>query len=161
MSYHHFRYRRMGLSTGILRKRKKLSGNRKAALEVYSQKEAGNWEADTVISGWEKSKAYFAILAERKTRFHIAVKIHERKADTTAVAIVESLSVFLPELMKSTTCERGSEFANWKTIEQKLNCGVFLADPYWIWKNFALCFYIECLAIWIAKILTFLLYFCW
>lgn len=42
MSYHHFRYRRMELSTGILRKRKKLSGNHKAALEVYSQKEAGN-----------------------------------------------------------------------------------------------------------------------
>ena len=47
---------------------------RKRDKSVYSRKEAGHWEADTVVSGQGKSKACFATLAERKTRFYIAVK---------------------------------------------------------------------------------------
>ena len=45
---------------------------RKRDKSVYSRKEAGHWEADTVVSGLGKSKACFATLAERKTRFYIA-----------------------------------------------------------------------------------------
>ena len=55
---------------------------RKRDKSVYSRKEAGHWEADTVVSGQGKSKACFATLAERKTRFYIAVKIPDRKAST-------------------------------------------------------------------------------
>ena len=42
---------------------------RKRDKSVYSRKEAGHWEADTVVSGQGKSRACFATLAERKTRF--------------------------------------------------------------------------------------------
>ena len=47
---------------------------RKRDKSVYSRQEAGHWEADTVVSGQGKSKACFATLAERKTRFYIAMK---------------------------------------------------------------------------------------
>ena len=39
-----------------------------------------------------KSKACFATLAERKTRFYIAVKMHDRRAETMESAIVSVLS---------------------------------------------------------------------
>ena len=55
---------------------------RKRDKSVYSRKEAGHWEADTVVSGQGKSKACFATLAERKTRFYIAVKMPDRRAET-------------------------------------------------------------------------------
>ena len=108
---------------------------RKRDKSVYSRKEAGHWEADTVVSGQGKSKACFATLAERKTRFYIAVKIPDRKAETMAAAIVSALREVPPELVKSITCDRGSEFANWQSIESQLHCDVYFADPYCAWQK--------------------------
>lgn len=108
---------------------------RKRAKSVYSRKEAGHWEADTVVSGQGKSKTCFATLAERKTRFYIAVKIPDRKADTMAAAIIQTLSAFPKELVKTITCDRGSEFAGWQTIEKALNCDVYFTDPYCAWQK--------------------------
>ena len=101
---------------------------RKRDKSVYKRKEAGHWEADTVVSGQGKSKACFATLAERKTRLYLAMKIPDRKADTMAAAIITMLSEFPGELVKTITCDRGSEFANWQMIEKKLNCDVYFAD---------------------------------
>ena len=108
---------------------------RKRDKSVYSRKEAGHWEADTVVSGQGKSKSCFATLAERKTRFYIAVKIPDRKAETMAAAIVSALRDVPSELVKSITCDRGSEFANWQSIEKQLNCDVLFADPYCAWQK--------------------------
>ena len=130
--------RRKGKSHGIKETRGKFNKGksiRKRDKSVYSRKEAGHWEADTVVSGQGKSKACFATLAERKTRFYIAVKMPDRKADTMAATIIRTLSEFPPELVKTITCDRGMEFANWKEIEEKLNCDVYFADPYCAWQK--------------------------
>ena len=74
--------------------------------------------------GLGKSKACFATLAERKTRFYIAVKIPDRRAETMENAIVSVLSAFPPQLVKTITCDRGAEFANWRRIEERLHCDV-------------------------------------
>lgn len=89
---------------------------------VYSRKEFGHWEADTVVSGQGKSKACFATLAERKTRYYIAVKIPDRKGETMAKAIIDALSKFPEGAVKTITCDRGSEFACWREIEKALKC---------------------------------------
>lgn len=108
---------------------------RKRDKSVYKRDIAGHWEVDTVVSGQGKSKACFATLAERKTRFYIAIKMQNRKADTMAKTIIETLSQFPPELVKSITCDRGTEFANWKDIENALDCDVYFADPYCAWQK--------------------------
>ena len=108
---------------------------RKRDKSVYSRKEAGHWEADTVVSGQGKSKACFATLAERKTRFYIAVKMPDRRAETMENAIVAVLSAFPPQLVKTITCDRGAEFANWRRIEERLHCEVYFADPYCAWQK--------------------------
>lgn len=130
--------RRKGKSHNSKEKRGKFNAGksiRKRDKSVYSRKEAGHWEADTVVSGQGKSKACFATLAERKTRFYIAMKIPDRKADTMAAALVKMLSVFPSELVKTITCDRGAEFACWQTVEEKLNCDVYFADPYCAWQK--------------------------
>ncbi len=74
--------RRKGKSHGSKETRGKYSKGwsiRKRDKSVYSRKEGGHWEADTVESGQGKSKACFATLAERKTRFCIAVRIPDRR----------------------------------------------------------------------------------
>ena len=76
--------RRKGKSHGVKETRGKYSKGksiRKRDKSVYSRQEAGHWEADTVVSGQGKSKACFATLAERKTRFYIAVKMPDRRAE--------------------------------------------------------------------------------
>ncbi len=108
---------------------------RKRDKSIYRRLEAGHWEADTVVSGQGKSKTCFATLAERKTRFYIALKIPNRKADTMASALIEMLSTVPPELVKTITCDRGTEFANWQTVEKELNCEVYFADPYCAWQK--------------------------
>jgi len=50
-------------------------------------------------------------------------------------AIVSALAQFPPQLVKAITCDRGTEFANWRKIEQRLGCEVYFADPYCAWQK--------------------------
>ena len=108
---------------------------RKRDKSVYKRLEFGHWEADTVVSGRGKSKACFATLAERKTRFYIAIKMPDKSANSMVKAIMEALSGLPDDAVKTITCDRGSEFANWQIIEEKLNCKVYFTDPYCAWQK--------------------------
>ena len=130
--------RRKGKSHGSKESRGKYTEGktiRKRDKSVYRRTVAGHWEADTVVSGLGKSKACFVTLAERKTRYYTAMKLSDKKAITVENAIVKRLSAFPPQLVKTITCDRGSEFANWASIEQRLNCDVYFADPYCAWRK--------------------------
>lgn len=108
---------------------------RKRDKSVYSRKEFGHWEADTVVSGRGKTKACFATLAERTTRYYIAIKIPDRTGKTMAKAIIKELSALPKGAVKTITCDRGSEFACWRKIEQELHCNMYFADPYCAWQK--------------------------
>ena len=108
---------------------------RKRDKSVYKRQEFVHWEADTVVSGQGKSKACFATLAERKTRYYIAVKIPDRRGETMADAIISALSKFPSDAVKTITCDRGSEFAGWREVEAALNCQMYFADPYCAWQK--------------------------
>ena len=130
--------RRKGKSRGKKETRGKFNlgkSIRKRDKSVYKRLEYGHWEADTVVSGRGKSKVCFATLAERKTRYYIAIKMPNRNADTMARAIVSALKELPNEAVKSITCDRGTEFANWKYIEEQLGCNVYFADPYCAWQK--------------------------
>ena len=133
--------RRKGKSHGVKETRGKYSKGksiRKRGKSAYSRQEAGHWEADTAVSGQGKSKACFAALAERKTRFYIAVKIPGRKAETMETAIVAARSAFPSRLLKTITRNRGTEFANWRRMEERLHCEVYFTDPYCAWQKGAI-----------------------
>lgn len=108
---------------------------RKRDKNVYKRNEFGHWEADTVVSGRGKTKACFATLAERKTRYYIAIKIPDRTGTNMAKAIISTLSKLPKGAVKTITCDRGSEFANWREIEEKLDCKMYFADPYCAWQK--------------------------
>ena len=130
--------RRKGKTRGAKETRGKYNKGksiRKRDKQVYKRQEAGHWEADTVVSGQGKSKACFVTLAERKTRYYIAMKLPDKKAATVEDGIVKILSAYPPTLVKSITCDRGTEFANWANIESRLHCDVYFADPYFAWQK--------------------------
>ena len=48
-------------------------------------------------------------------------------------------TVCLPsQLVKTITRDRGTEFANWLQIEERLHCEVYFADPYCAWQKGAI-----------------------
>ena len=49
--------------------------------------------------------------------------------------IVSALSVFLPQLVKTITCDCGTEFANWRQIGVRLHCDVYFTAPYCAWQK--------------------------
>ena len=63
------------------------------------------------------------------------MKLPDKKASTVEDGIVELLSQVPPQFVKSITCDRGTEFANWANIEARLNCDVFFTDPYCAWQK--------------------------
>ena len=52
-----------------------------------------------------------------------------------AKAIIQTLSKLPKGAVKTITCDRGSEFANWRQIESELNCDMYFADPYCAWQK--------------------------
>lgn len=108
---------------------------RKRDKSVYKRKEFGHWEADTVVSGQGKSKVCFATLAERMTRYYIAVKIPDRTGKSMADAMIKVFSELPRGAVKTITCDRGSEFSDWRRIEKELGCNVYFADPYCAWQK--------------------------
>ena len=50
-------------------------------------------------------------------------------------AIVSVLSAFPPQLVKTITCDRGTEFANWRNMEERLHCDVYFTGPYCAWQK--------------------------
>lgn len=112
---------------------------KKRPKEVYQRKELGHWEADTVESGRidrkRKSKYCFVTLAERKSRYYIALLLPDRKEEHVTSAIIETLKNFPDDLVKTITFDRGKEFAGYEKIEQELNCKTYFCDPYCAWQK--------------------------
>lgn len=108
---------------------------RKRDKSVYKRKEFGHWEADTVVSGKGKTKYCFATFAERTSRFYIAIKMPNRSGNSMEKATIQALGSLPDGAVKSITCDRGSEFANWREIEKALNCNMYFADPYCAWQK--------------------------
>ena len=133
--------RRKGKSHGAKETRGKYSKGksiRKRGKSVYSRQEAGHREADTAVSGQGKSKACFAALAERKTRFYIAVKIPGRKAETMENAIVAARSAFSLDWSRplpATGVRSSPTGAVWRRMEEQLHCEVYFPDPYCAWQK--------------------------
>ncbi|BCR35456.1 IS30 family transposase [Mariniplasma anaerobium] len=112
---------------------------KKRPKEVYKRHTLGHWEADTVESGrvnfQRKSKYCFVTLAERKSRLYLVKLLPDRTSENVTAAIIELLSQFPPELVKTITCDRGKEFAKYKDIEESLNCQMYFTDPYCAWQK--------------------------
>lgn len=108
---------------------------RKRDKSVYKRKEFGHWEIDTVVSGLGKSKACFVTLAERKTRYYIAIKVENRTAQVVKNATIKALQGYPEGAVKTITTDNGSEFAKWQEIEDELKTNVYFADPYCAWQK--------------------------
>lgn len=59
----------------------------------------------------------------------------DRRADTMERTILGTLGSLPKRMVKTLTCDRGSEFSNWSSIERSLGCDMYFADPYCAWQK--------------------------
>ena len=107
-------------------------GERPASVE--DRQEFGHWESDT-LRGPRWQQAGIATHVERKTRFLVAVKLEDRKAETYNRRTIEAFARH-PELPTLTfTVDNGMEFSRFKELEKALTTEVYFATPYHAWER--------------------------
>ena len=136
--YHHLRRRRKK------RRRQGRYGSARRFIEgrvsiaerpaiVDRRERFGDWEGDTVEG--KKSTGYIVTHVERKSRYLMAAKLVNKKAESLTE---ESAKAFwrIPKKMRQTlTVDNGKEFSRFKELEIKTGLTVYFADPYSAWQR--------------------------
>ena len=92
-----------------------------------------HWEADTVW-GAAGCKHSMVTLVERKTGYMLIGKLKNRTAKATSAKIISMLKEF-PIKVLSLTCDNGTEFHDFKTIERALTVKVYFAHAHSAWER--------------------------
>ena len=90
----------------------------------------GDWEGDTVYGG--VGKGLLVSLVDRKTRFLRIGLLKRRTSDGTRV-VIEKLLKGLP--VKSVSLDNGSEFSEFRKLEESLSTLVYFAEPHKPWQR--------------------------
>ena len=90
----------------------------------------GDWEGDTVYGG--VGKGLLVTLVDRKTRFLLAGLINSRSSTETR-EMIETLLKGMP--VKSISLDNGSEFSEFRELEQNLKTEVYFAEPHKPWQR--------------------------
>ena len=98
--------------------------------EANLRSRVGDWEGDTVQGGI--GKGFLVTNVDRKSRFLVAEKISNKRAETVSDALEKSL---FGKPVKSITLDNGSEFAEFREFEKTLKTKVFFADPHSPWQR--------------------------
>jgi len=112
--------------------------------EVDNREEYGHWEMDCVVGKREGSGAVLLVLSERSRREEIIIKI-PGKTQEAVVGAVDMLEIKygnkFKEKFKTITVDNGSEFLDFKGIEQSVNINgekriqLYYAHPYSSWER--------------------------
>lgn len=94
---------------------------------INSRDEFGHWECDLMIFK-QGIKSNLITLRERKSRYLIAIKNENRKADSTAMSIIRTVSK-IRQHVKSITFDQGSEFKKYDWIRSCIGTAIYFCEP--------------------------------
>ena len=97
---------------------------------IRSRVRIGDWEGDTVYGG--VGKGLLVTLVDRKTRRLKMGLLACRTAEGTRL-VIEKLLRGLP--VKSLSFDNGSEFAEFRKLEESLSAPVYFAEPHKPWQR--------------------------
>lgn len=98
--------------------------------EIRSRSRIGDWEGDTVHGAVERG--FLVTQADRKSRYLRAGLLEKRNAVLTKNVICQLLNG-LP--VNSISLDNGSEFAEFRALEEELNAPVYFAEPHKPWQR--------------------------
>ncbi len=99
---------------------------------VETRRFKGHWEIDTVMG--KGSLDCIVTLVERKTGFTVIGKLKNR---TTASLNKRTIKLInkLPKAFKTITADNGTEFHQYKIIEEATSTQFYFANPYHSWER--------------------------
>jgi IS30 family transposase len=100
---------------------------------INQRNEFGHWEGDSVL-GAKTDHDGIHTEVERVTRYMMATKISDLKAETTATAQLTLFADIPAHAAKSITLDNGAENHRHYLLDQ-LAIPVFFADPYSAWQR--------------------------
>lgn len=98
--------------------------------EIVKRETVGHFEGDTVYGATGKGLIVTAV--DRKSRYLVAALIPNRNATLTRKAICE---MFKGITVKSLSLDNGSEFSEFRAIEEELDTLVYFAEPHKPWQR--------------------------
>lgn len=98
--------------------------------EIKSRSRIGDWEGDTVYGA--VGKGLLVTLVDRKTRYLCSGLLKNRVATETR-KVIEKLLKDLP--LQSISLDNGSEFAEFKLLEESLSTEIYFAEPHKPWQR--------------------------
>lgn len=102
--------------------------------EVDDRAVPGHWEGDLIVGPFARSA--IGTLVERSSRFTILLHLPGRHtAAEVAAAMIREMSVLPEHLRRSLTWDRGSELAQYATIQTALDLKVYFCDPHSPWQR--------------------------
>jgi IS30 family transposase len=94
---------------------------------INSRDEFGHWECDLMM--FQKGiKCNLITLRERKSRYLIAIKNDDKRAESTAMAIIRTINK-IKEHVKSITFDQGSEFKKYDWIKNCIGADIYFCEP--------------------------------
>lgn len=114
------------------------------SLEINQRQVYGHWEGDCVKGPHGRDTASLFVLTERLAREQIIIKISGARHELIKQVIdslEKKLGRFFKDKFKSITFDNGSEFLDWRSIEQSslrktsYRTTVYFAHPYSAWER--------------------------
>ena len=93
--------------------------------EVETRKTKGHWEIDTVMG--KGSKHCIVTLVERKTGYTLIGQLNDRTTKSTNNRTIKLMST-MPGKFKTITSDNGTEFHQYKKVEEATNCPYYFAN---------------------------------
>ena len=97
---------------------------------IKSRSRIGDWEGDTVYGA--VGKGLLVTLVDRKSRYLCSALLNSRVAEETR-KVIEKLLIDKPAY--SISLDNGSEFSEFKSLEENLNTEVYFAEPHKPWQR--------------------------
>jgi IS30 family transposase len=100
---------------------------------IAVRKQFGHWESDAAVS--RQSKAAINVTTERKSRYTVLRKMHQKSAPQTVRSVTRALKDFPGKARRSLTYDNGAENVDHDTINDRLGTRSYFCQPYHSWEK--------------------------
>ena len=97
-------------------------------ISAQNRSRYGYWEGDTVRG--KVGRTALVTLVERRSRFLVSQRVPKANSDYVKDVIIEALGKLPSNRVLTITPDRGTEFAKYDEVSQKLDAKIYFPDPH-------------------------------
>jgi IS30 family transposase len=103
--------------------------------EIATRTSFGHWEGDLMMFRKELGKHNLTSLTERQSRYTILTRNRDRNSTGVMTGMIEKLKVLPETARRSITFDRGTEFAYYPLLKQRLGMDSYFCKPQAPWQK--------------------------